>query len=55
MKIKVEEIHGLTIDQKHYKYGEVTGEISSDFYALIKRDGIKHSVVSENKPAPKDK
>lgn len=60
MKIKVEELHGLTIDTNHYKYGEVSGELSNDAYALVKKSGAKHSVVSENKsaetkPVAKDK
>lgn len=47
MKIKIEEVQGLTIDQKHYKCGEVTDEISVDFYNQVIKNNIKHSVVSD--------
>lgn len=47
MKIKIEEVHGLTIDQKHYKCGETTDEISVEFYNQVIKGNIKHSVVSD--------
>lgn len=47
MKIKIEDLKGLTIDQKHYKCGEVTDEISVDFYNQVIKGNVKHSVISE--------